>query len=244
MKTILTLLLLCSLQFAGQICPNLQGDTVMVCQRLSQSWVACDDSESMDVVLSMATYPNAIDSIRVRVRTGLPNLTTIGEAYVQVGAYSDDANMPELTIHFDLLMPLVVGQTYHFVIELGPPTQSVSQWTEVPSWGGNAVLREMHFAMLNEAGGYENGQSHLIHFNELGLVVSTLSDVDLDLSMGISYGNCASDCDANGVVDIGDLICLMSEYGSIGGMMDLDGNGYVGASDVVALIGAWGQICN
>ncbi len=51
---------------------------------------------------------------------------------------------------------------------------------------------------------------------------------------------CPADIDGSGSVDVGDLITVLSAWGSDGGPADIDGNGFVNLFDLLGVISAWG----
>ena len=53
-------------------------------------------------------------------------------------------------------------------------------------------------------------------------------------------GGCTADLDGNGVVDIGDILAILSAWGNKGGPEDLDGNGVVDFADILVVLAAWG----
>jgi hypothetical protein len=55
-----------------------------------------------------------------------------------------------------------------------------------------------------------------------------------------SCESCPGDLDGNGAVDVGDLLVLLSAWGSNEAIADLDGDGVVGVGDLLVLLAAWG----
>ena len=53
---------------------------------------------------------------------------------------------------------------------------------------------------------------------------------------------CDGDTDGSGVVDVGDLLTVISQWGACSGCDgDLDGNGTVDVNDLLTVIGNWGS---
>ncbi len=55
-------------------------------------------------------------------------------------------------------------------------------------------------------------------------------------------GACA-DLDASGVVDIGDLLAILTAWGNPGGPEDLDDSGVVDFGDILIVLAQWGSLC-
>jgi hypothetical protein len=52
--------------------------------------------------------------------------------------------------------------------------------------------------------------------------------------------DCALSAKGPGIVDVTDLLQLLSEWDSIGGDCDVDGSGLVDVVDLLAMLAAWG----
>lgn len=58
-------------------------------------------------------------------------------------------------------------------------------------------------------------------------------------------GPCVADLDGNGIVAIGDLLALLSDYGCLAGCAaDLNGDGIVTTADLLTMLSAMGTSCN
>ena len=51
---------------------------------------------------------------------------------------------------------------------------------------------------------------------------------------------CPADLDGSGAVDFGDVLAVLSAWGSAGGPEDLDGNGTVEFGDLLVVLSSWG----
>ena len=56
---------------------------------------------------------------------------------------------------------------------------------------------------------------------------------------------CPADVNADGVVDVSDILSVVNSWGICSGNCenDIDGDGLVGVSDLLAIVNAWG-VCN
>lgn len=61
--------------------------------------------------------------------------------------------------------------------------------------------------------------------------------------IGYHYCNenaCQGDVNEDGVVDVGDLLAVIDQWGAVGSPADVNGDGIVDVSDLLAIVGAWG----
>ena len=57
-------------------------------------------------------------------------------------------------------------------------------------------------------------------------------------------GTCAADFDVNGIVDVNDLLVMLSDFGCTASCVaDLDGDDIVGATDILVFLVAFGALC-
>jgi Ca2+-binding EF-hand superfamily protein len=54
--------------------------------------------------------------------------------------------------------------------------------------------------------------------------------------------DCPEDLNADGIVDVNDLLLIVGDWGSSDPDLDIDGDGTVDTDDLLAVIAAWG-IC-
>ena len=82
--------------------------------------------------------------------------------------------------------------------------------------------------------------------------VSTYDDIITDCSAP-DYGcqgtplntNCSADLDGDGVVTVGDVLSLLSEFGClIACENDITGDGQITAADMLSMLAEFGSVCN
>ena len=64
---------------------------------------------------------------------------------------------------------------------------------------------------------------------------------NLEVSVIICQSPCSGDTDGNGFVNVGDLLAVISQWGTGGGSADIDGSGTVDVGDLLLVIGGWGD---
>ena len=55
--------------------------------------------------------------------------------------------------------------------------------------------------------------------------------------------SCPGDADGNGVINVDDILLILSSYGTSDSQADVDGNGIVNVDDVLLVLGSFGQEC-
>ena len=117
-----------------------------------------------------------------------------------------------------------------------------ASWTfvhETNGTGGNWEIAQF------EVGAYvEPTESVVVRFsvadgNDPSIVEAGIDN--LEVSVIVCQSPCSGDTDANGVVNVEDLLAVISQWGSTGGTADLDGSGTVDVGDLLLVIGGWGD---
>lgn len=71
------------------------------------------------------------------------------------------------------------------------------------------------------------------------------NDISVFINLTEANGSCPEDFNGDGVIDVSDLLFLLSEWGRCGDPekcpADLNGDGTVGVTDLLAVLGAWGE---
>jgi hypothetical protein len=93
------------------------------------------------------------------------------------------------------------------------------------------------------------GQITLTSFGEVNWHIVPLDGlldygVNLNAEYTITYDfslvDCSADLNDDGVIDVQDLLAVVSSFGSAGGPEDLNGDGIVDVRDLLLLLSAWG----
>jgi len=115
---------------------------------------------------------------------------------------------------------------------------------------GAVVLASGSFTAPSECGTYafrlENTVANVVvqrndppAFSPVASATVVVSDGTITISVGV-----VGDIDGNGVVDLGDLAIMLSQFGMSGKLSaDLNGNGVVDLGDLAILLSAWGTSC-
>jgi hypothetical protein len=76
----------------------------------------------------------------------------------------------------------------------------------------------------------------------VGLDVIPVGGTELEVIVGIAYGAepCQSDINADGFVDVLDLLALLAAWGNTSGPEDINGDGIVDVLDLLQLLSDWG----
>ena len=84
----------------------------------------------------------------------------------------------------------------------------------------------------------DGGEDGILEASLLGRDLEQIIVHDIRETVDIQY--CDGDGDLNGVVDLGDLLAVIGNWGTSGPVGDVDGSGAVDLGDLLMVIGNWG----
>lgn len=112
--------------------------------------------------------------------------------------------------------------------------------SQTMNWPGSST-----YSITTPASFYNEGRDdYLLVSASIGnSYAMSLSNSGANASKLVFYSEpgCPSDFDANGSVDVADVLTLLGTYGSTNSDHDLDGDDYVGVNDLLLLLDAFGE---
>src|SRR5690606_9503014 len=111
------------------------------------------------------------------------------------------------------------------------PDEWVTYSTDMSDYAGQTVNLRWHFDTVD---GVANGGR--------GWQVNNIRITTTQLQCEDPEPKCATDFNGDGVIDVSDLLQLLSAWGNCGGCVeDLNSDGTVDVSDLLSVLSAWGD---
>lgn len=169
-------------------------------------------------------------------------------------ALPEDAVVTSAHVHWDHPEPCDAWSVYLW-IDAGTQILSSSYCQQIRSnpdqqyseqtYNASTFSWSLDEAVIEEAlsGGYLSLVNQ-IGSSGLGCLMHSLGADGIRIQIEYDLETCDGDFNQNGIVDVDDLLALISAYGQSNDQYDLDGNSLIDVNDVLLMLGYFGDSCD